>query len=113
MLKKQVLIVDDDAVCLMVLSLLVREMGFDVLEAASGEQALLMLNPFLHKVVTDMHMGKGKMNGNDVAGLAKSQRTDLGIILLYSPFEIDPKEELFSHILEKPVNLCQLSHALQ
>lgn len=112
MCRGEILVVDDDATVLLLLAELIRRLDFKVLAASSGEDALKMLKPSLYAVITDMHMGDGRMTGNDVAEAAKKVKDDMRVILIYSPYKTVPKIDLFSHIEEKPLFAKSLRAAL-
>lgn len=111
MCKGKVLVVDDEPICLLILSTLIRYEGFEVHEASSGEEALSKLDASFHAVLTDMHMGKG-LNGNDVAAAAKSLKSDMSVMLTYSPYKIAPIAERFDNIFTKPINFGLVVAAL-
>jgi two-component system response regulator GlrR len=79
--KRRILIVDDDAALLRLLSLRLEKEGFQVLEASSGEQALAILasqTPDL--VITDMRMGG--MDGLALFDAVNRTHPTLPVILL-------------------------------
>jgi len=81
MSKSRILIVDDDAALLRLLSLRLEKEGFGVLEASSGEQALAILaaqTPDL--VITDMRMGG--MDGLVLFDAVNRKHPALPVILL-------------------------------
>lgn len=110
-LSKKILVVDDDIVCVSLLAILLRQHGFEVVEALSGEEAKEVLNASFDAVVTDMHMGPERMNGNDVAELAQKMGIKV-ILLFFSLKSITPKENLFSDIFYKPQNAIVIVQAL-
>ncbi len=77
----RVLVVDDDENLRLTLSLLLRASGFEVEQAASGEEALerLATTPF-DAIVSDVRMGK--LSGVDLACQAKRAWPRLRVVLM-------------------------------
>ena len=97
------LVVDDNASIALLLSIIFSELDFDVHVALSGEEAVDMINSSFDFVFTDMHMHK--MNGNDVARIAKACNKKVITVLCYSPLRVEPDMYLFDHIFFKPVDI--------
>jgi two-component system response regulator GlrR len=78
---RRILIVDDDANLLKLLALRLEKEGFEVMEAASGEQALAKLAAQVpHLVITDMRMGG--MDGLALFEAINRRHPALPVILL-------------------------------
>ena len=78
---KNILIVDDDPTLLMLLGILLREEGFRVLAANSGEKALALLGTEKPEVVvTDLRMGG--MDGLALFDAVRKSHPMLPVILL-------------------------------
>ena len=60
-----------------------REASFEVVEAADSDEALKYLesSPAIHGLVTDAHL-PGRIDGHDLAGLARSHWPDLAVVLM-------------------------------
>ena len=79
--KRRVLIVDDDAALLRLMSLRLEKEGFQVLEASSGEQALAILAAqTADLVISDMRMGG--MDGLALFDAVSRTHPSLPVILL-------------------------------
>jgi CheY-like chemotaxis protein len=119
-----VLVVEDEPMLLMVVAETLRDAGYHVLEAGSGEAALALLdqNPDVKLLMTDIKMPG--INGYQVAkrslelrpklkvllmtGYAQDpipkQVAELGIPVLYKPFDFDKLPEIASSLLASPSN---------
>jgi DNA-binding NtrC family response regulator len=77
-----VLVVDDDRGVRGLTARMLRQAGYDVIEAGSGLEALGALegNPGIHLVVTDIVMPE--MHGLDLADRALARAPDLRIVLM-------------------------------
>lgn len=110
MIKKTILLVDDDLLSLKLTRLILINKGFTVLEASDGKKALEVLN--LHKssdvslVITDYHMPL--VNGLELANSVRSSvhHSNLPLILISSDQNIshaaDSKYRVFNEIIHKP-----------
>ena len=78
---RRLLLVEDDASNRLTLSVLLEDMGFDVTEAATFEEAerLLLAQPF-DAVVLDR--GLGTRDGTDLAPIARASRTTTRVVVL-------------------------------
>ncbi|WP_338425917.1 GAF domain-containing hybrid sensor histidine kinase/response regulator [Sphingopyxis kveilinensis] len=79
--RRRILIVDDDAIILMNTAALLEDLGHDVIEAGSGEEALKRLadNPDVDLVITDQAMPG--MTGSQLIAAMRAERPALPIIL--------------------------------
>jgi CheY-like chemotaxis protein len=110
--KLKILVIDDDPANLNVISHFLNKVGYEVHVASSGEKAILLFDQSFSFVITDMHLGFEKMNGNDIAQAVRGIKGNIVNILVYAPHNISPKKGLFSHVLEKPIRLNSLVAAL-
>jgi len=110
MLKRKILIVDDDVISVTLISELVKRLGFDFSCAFSGEEAMKIIDNSFDIVITDMHMFK--ISGNDVARYAKEINSFARVILCYYPMHIKPEFELFDNIIMKPIEFNELIAAI-
>ena len=77
-----ILVVEDDVLIRMILVEELTEAGFDVAEAADGDEAVGILDkadPFPAIVVTDVHM-PGSRSGIEVAAFVRDRRPDVPVI---------------------------------
>ena len=117
-----VLVVDDEAMLLMLVAETLREAGFAVVEATDGKTALQLLeaNPEIELLISDIKMPG--MSGYEVAQMGRTLRPDLKILLmtgyaqgpapapfaqetvpvLYKPFNFEVLPSLARQILGKP-----------
>jgi signal transduction histidine kinase/CheY-like chemotaxis protein len=112
-----ILLVEDDADVRAYVSETLRELGYDVLEAGSGEEALGLLDehPTVSLILTDVVMPG--MNGRKVADEAKRRKPGLKILYMtgYSRNAImhqgrlDPGVEL----IQKPITSSHLAAAVR
>lgn len=108
--KQPILIVEDDGLIRMDLADTLNENGFEVIEAANADQALVALEaiPAVRALLTDVDM-PGTMNGIKLANIAAVQWPDCKIIVIsgrYLPEEGNlPRGARF---LSKPIAEKQL-----
>lgn len=105
-----ILLVDDDDDVRETSADMLEELGYQVVQAASGAEALSMLEsrPELEVMVTDIRMPG--MSGLELSDLARSRRTDLKIILISGYFLPQPIQRRF---LQKPFRTHELDQAIQ
>jgi len=77
-----VLVVDDEAMLLMLVAETLRDAGFAVVEATDGKSALQLLeaNPEIELLISDIKMPG--MSGYEVAQMGRTLRPDLKILLM-------------------------------
>ena len=109
-----ILVVEDDGLIRMDLADVLRDSGFDVVEAANADQALALLEAGIpvKAMLTDIDM-PGSMNGIKLANLTASRWPECRIIVISGRFSPDqgslPQGARF---LSKPISERQLSVAL-
>ena len=82
-LRATALVVDDDPMQREMISLLLEESDFDVIECASAEAAEIVLQRTggsLSLMMTDVNLA-GRMNGVELAHIAKQCNPELGVIV--------------------------------
>lgn len=91
--KPVILLVEDNVLVRFTTADLLREEGFDVLEAVDSSEALALLTTGhpLDLVITDIRM-PGTMDGVQLASVIKSVRPNLPVALLSSHLENDRHE---------------------
>ena len=113
-----VLIVEDDASILMVLSAYLSSEGYRVLQAENGEQAFAILasKPNLDLMITDFRL-PGGISGVEIAEPAVKLRPDLKVIFISGyPAEIRESHSPIAHsapILAKPFDLDVLQEQIR
>jgi DNA-binding response OmpR family regulator len=77
-----VLLVEDEDLLREMLEDTLSEAGFGVLTAASGEEAadLLGVTPRLRALITDVNLGRARMDGWELARLARERDSGCGIL---------------------------------
>ncbi len=108
-----VLVVDDEPVVRMLVTEVLDDLGFSILEAADGPQALTLLHSIarLDLLITDIGL-PGGMNGRQVADAARRLRPSLDILFITGYAEatvlgdnpLDPRMQ----IMTKPFSLAAL-----
>jgi PAS domain S-box-containing protein len=77
-----VLVVEDDSAVRLIISNVLRDLGYACLEAGDGQAALpiLMSNSRIHLLITDV--GLPGMNGRQIAEVARQHRPDLKVLFV-------------------------------
>ena len=107
------LLVEDDAGVRKVVRRHLLDLGYAVLEAANGQEALGILaqTPGLHVVLSDFVM-PGGVDGQQVTAQAR-QRGDIAKVLLMSGYPPDTRHPTEIPLIQKPFTREQLAAALQ
>jgi CheY-like chemotaxis protein len=110
--KPVILLVEDDVLVRFMTADILREAGFDVLEAVDSSEALALLSTGhpLDLVITDIRM-PGHMDGVELASVIKHTRPNLPIALLSSHLE-HPEHEA-DMFLPKPYDPAALVEVVQ
>jgi len=102
-----VLVVEDDPSLRTLISAILRQLGYRVLDAAGGEDALLLSAEFegvIHLLLTDMIMPG--MNGKKIAAEIRKQRAGIKVVLMSGYTDeviaVDKMEDWMS-FLQKPI----------
>ena len=114
----RVLLVEDEPTVRRTLARLLRRLGYDVVEAANGHDALARLKagPMPDVLLTDVIM-PGGMAGTELATLARQQHPELPMVFITGTLADVP--DLLPGVsddiprLEKPVGLAELAHTLK
>ena len=113
-----VLLVEDETLVRLVMAECLRDAGFDVVEAATGDEAIGLLNnpprPF-SGLVTDLHM-PGHADGSRVAAHIRQKWPSMPIVIASGRpdlFEDHWKDQLRYYLLEKPYMPSDLVLLLQ
>jgi PAS domain S-box-containing protein len=110
--RRRILVVDDDAIILMNTAALLEDLGHEVIEAGSGEEALRQLvgHPDIDLIITDQAMPG--MTGSQLIATVRSQRPDLPIILATGYGETPADANHAVHRLSKPFGQKDLQRAV-
>ena len=105
-----ILLVDDDDDVRETSADMLEELGYEVVQAPSGREALAIIEswPNVDLMVTDIRMPG--MSGLELADLARRKRGDLKIILVSGYFLPQPLQRRF---LQKPFRTHDLDQAIQ
>lgn len=110
--KPVILLVEDDVLVRFTTAEVLREAGFDVLEAVDSSEALTLLitgHP-LDLVITDIRM-PGSMDGIQLASVIKATRPNLPVALLSS--HLDRSEHEADAFVAKPYDPDELVEAVK
>ena len=111
-----ILLVEDEWLIRSMVAEELAEIGFEVCEAESGDQALTLItqDPAVFTLlVTDIHM-PGSLNGIEVASLLRARRPNLPVIYTTGRPDVLHGLQPFGDneiLLEKPFELCDLLNA--
>jgi CheY-like chemotaxis protein len=111
----RILIVEDEAPLRLLLAEFLGDEGFDITQAESGDQAILLLgqNGDFDLVYTDISL-PGRADGNDVATTAKQRNSDMPVLYSSSsPDSLTNKIELGDAFLSKPCCLNDISDVVR
>ena len=112
-----ILVVEDDQTIQSVIEEALSDGGFEITIASTGEQAAELMsaaNPQFRAVVTDINLGRNRMDGWDVARHARESKPDMPIIYMTgdSADEWTSKGVPNSILLTKPFAPAQLVTAV-
>ncbi len=112
-----ILVVEDDQAIQGLIEEALSDGGFEITIASSGEQAVELLsdaNPQFRALVTDINLGRDRMDGWDVARQARESRPDMPVIYMTgdSADEWASKGVPNSILLTKPFAPAQLVTAV-
>ena len=107
-----VIVVDDDTAVSGAVADILRDEGYDVVQATSGEGALRRLERIDHPtiLVSDLCLGSG-MTGLELAATVSDVSPATGILLM-SAGDLDGNDVLPHALLRKPFSAKQLVHAV-
>ncbi len=105
-----ILLVDDDDDVRETSADMLGELGYTVIQASNGEEALDIIDrmPDLDIMVTDIRMPG--MSGLELAEVVRTRRTDLKVILVSGYFT---PQKLQRRFLQKPFRTHELDQAIQ
>ena len=114
---KRILVVEDDFLIRMTLSEALQSEGFVVIEADSGEAALVQLrsDPTICLLMTDMQLS-GSLDGNALATAVRAENAILPIIYMTGRPDrigaIDPAREIIISKPYLPSQVCAAARSL-
>lgn len=113
---KRILVVDDDAMVATVISLMLKELGYESVVKESPQEAIdaFQATPAEYSVViTDLTMPE--INGVQLAGILKELRSDIPVLVMsgYTGAAADiPDTDQVDRFLSKPLLMDELGSAL-
>lgn len=108
---RTILLVDDDHLVRDLLGDVLRQYGYEVRQAHSGEQALALLDEDIDLLLTDFAMPE--FNGGQLACAVRERFPQLPVIFLTGYAELQGLELPVSLVMQKPVQPQQLAQALK
>ena len=105
-----VLLVDDDHLVRDMLGDVLRQYGYQVRQAHSGEQALALLDDGIDLLLTDFAMPE--FNGAQLALAARERHPRLPVVFLTGYAELEGLELPGSLVIQKPVQAEELARVL-
>lgn len=109
----RVLLVEDDSLVREAVAEELRDAGFDVIEATTGDDALpLFASGGFDVLVTDIRM-PGGTDGWDLAELCRKARPELPVIYMTGFSHVAHRQVAGSQILTKPFRLSDLAQAVR
>jgi DNA-binding NtrC family response regulator len=115
LMKRRILLVDDELAILLTLKAILEMSGFEVETAASGREALQKLDAgIFHMVITDMRL-ETETTGYDVIRAAKQKPYDpaTSILTAHPSLGTDWKSKGAQSLLVKPVNTQDLLRQIE
>lgn len=108
--KTSILVVDDDEEVREIVAETLAEFGYDVVQAGSGDEALVMLDARrpIDMMITDVRMPG--MSGLELVDLARNRDAELKVILISGYFMPQPVGPRF---LKKPFHMQELASAVR
>lgn len=107
---RTVLLVDDDHLVRDMLGDVLRQYGYQVRQAHSGEQALALLDAGIDLLLTDFAMPE--FNGGQLALAARERHPQLPIVFLTGYAELEGLDVPGSLVVQKPVQADELARVL-
>jgi len=107
--RPSVLVVEDDVLIRLFMSDELRSRGYTVLEASSGEEAVLILQSStpVQLLFTDIQL-RGLMNGLQLAGHARSLRPEMKVIVTSGQAHKGPPGNLADDFVGKPYDVIKV-----
>ncbi|AIR91326.1 hybrid sensor histidine kinase/response regulator [Pseudomonas cremoricolorata] len=110
-LDRTILLVDDDHLVRDLLGDVLRQYGYRVRQAHSGEQALALLDEGIDLLLTDFAMPE--FNGGQLANAVRERFPQLPVVFLTGYAELQGLDLPDSVVMQKPVQPQQLAQALK
>ncbi|MFJ3486888.1 response regulator [Pseudomonas sp. NPDC090202] len=109
-LHRTILLVDDDANVRAVTAMMLASLGYSVVEAESGDEALKKIEPVIDLILTDFAMPN--MTGAELAEIVRRDHPDLPIMFITGFADIDILDVDQQLIVQKPYKEEELAHKL-
>lgn len=111
-LEKIVLVVEDEWLVRMELSLTFQNAGWEVLEASTGEEGerIFVENPAIALLLTDIRLN-GSMSGWDLAEVARRNRQDVAVIYVSANPTRSERQVERSAFIQKPAFMEEILEA--
>lgn len=108
----RILVVEDDGLIRMMLVESLIDEGYDILEAGSGDEALVLLDQSVMLLLTDLQL-PGTVDGRALARIARTIRPDLPV--LYTSGNMDPGLLIgrYDMAIAKPYQLEKICSAVR
>ncbi len=108
----RILLVEDEFLVRDTVAYELREQGFEVIEAATGDEArAVCAGGGFDVLVTDIRM-PGETSGWDLAELCRAQRPDLPVVYMTGYSHVAHRQVAGSLLLQKPFSLDALRDAI-
>ncbi|WP_405121367.1 response regulator [Pseudomonas petroselini] len=107
---KKVLLVDDDPAVRAVTLQMLESLGYTVVEACDGIQALEKIDPTIDIVVTDFAMPG--MTGSELASAIQTKRPQMPIVFVTGYADIDVLGLETASVIQKPFDEAELDHRI-
>ena len=111
--RARILLVEDDVLIRLAMADVLRDEGYEVVEAANGDEALTVLDTSeeLHLVITDIRM-PGPIDGLAFAALVKDRQSATPVLVMSSHLP-DDADRRFDQFLAKPFTFSALLDAVK
>ena len=100
----RILVVEDDAMVRLFIVGQLREQGYAVFEAETGEEAIALLTgehpPWISTLFTDIQLG-GKLSGWEVAETFREANPKIQVIYASGRYQDDERRVLWEHVLHQ------------
>src|SRR5271170_8112851 len=110
---RRLMVIDDDALSLAVISLLLRSDGYEVLQAADGATAIELLGTLQPDTLPSVLLADLRMPGIRGLDLAVALRATVPQAMLLAMSATADTAEGYDGFLKKPLDLAALQSALQ
>ena len=110
--RPRILVVEDDFLIRMMLTEMLGDAGYDIVEAESGDQALPLLDASIALLLTDIQL-PGSLNGPALAARARQLRPDLPVIYTSGRTETSSSPNRREMSIAKPYQNTEICAAVR